>query len=64
VVMPPLRDTLPRTACEGLRPPIRLVGKPCGFFRIKLQLLVHAWCLPAERKIVLLLVGGSGEERP
>jgi hypothetical protein len=54
VVMPTLRETHPRTALEvpavsccfwGLG----LVGKPCGFFRIELQLLVRVWCLPAER---------------
>ena len=52
-VTPPLRETrqrpreVPVATCHFCS--LRLVGEPCGFFRIELQLLVGAWCLPAWR---------------
>jgi hypothetical protein len=49
----PLRETHPRTAREVPGAVAALMASPageaCGFFRIELQLLVPAWCLPAQR---------------
>lgn len=39
---------------------LRLVGEPCGFFRIELQLLVGAWRPPAWRTGQQLLSRSCG----
>jgi len=39
-----------------LQPHLKLIGESCTFFRIELELLVHAWCLPV-RKTGLQLLG-------
>ena len=39
-------------SCSSLslpQPHLRQLGKPGSFFRTRLQLLAHAWCLPAKR---------------
>jgi hypothetical protein len=52
----PFREAQPRTAYELLVASVAWIGESCGFFRIELQLLVHVWCLLAERTGLKLLV--------